>query len=394
MLRRLLLCVAMLWAAPSVGAGAEPAVALPALGLDAGSVTVSGLSSGGYMAVQLHVAYSATFRGAGVVAAGPYYCAQGLVAHATRRCLAREEPIPVDALHAAARRFEALGWIDALSNLATSRVYLFTGQRDSAVRPPVQASLARWYGAFVPPANLQWRSDVGAEHGMVTDDHGNPCGTRGRPYIQDCDVDVAGELLAHLLAPWGPLAPRNDGPPTGRWLAFDQGEFIARGRGMGPQGRLYQPAACEGGRAGPPCRLHVVLHGCGQNIDDLGDTYVRHTGYPRWADTNRLVLLFPQTHPEALNSCWDWWGYTGPDYAVRSGAQMRAIKRMVDRLAGPPVRCHDGRNAAHVAAGRALPGAWGQVVARGSGQRLGWPWQERRLRESPPGWFEAGPCPP
>jgi hypothetical protein len=35
------------------------------------------------------------------------------------------------------------------------------------------------------------------------------------------------------------------------------------------------------------------------------------------------------------NGCWDWWGYTGAPYHTRNGAQMRAVKAMVDRLAQP-----------------------------------------------------------
>ncbi len=31
---------------------------------------------GAYMATQVHVAYSATFKGVGSIAGGPYYCAQ------------------------------------------------------------------------------------------------------------------------------------------------------------------------------------------------------------------------------------------------------------------------------------------------------------------------------
>lgn len=38
---------------------------------------VTGISSGGYMATQLQIAYSSRFRGAGVFSAGPYYCALG-----------------------------------------------------------------------------------------------------------------------------------------------------------------------------------------------------------------------------------------------------------------------------------------------------------------------------
>ena len=69
--------------------GVHAAVNLPALKIDKTQTTVSGLSSGGFMAVQLHVAYSATFaKGAGVVAGGPFYCAEGSIVNATGRCMA------------------------------------------------------------------------------------------------------------------------------------------------------------------------------------------------------------------------------------------------------------------------------------------------------------------
>src|SRR5882724_8023369 len=57
-------------------AAAAPA-GLPAYGADPKQTSVSGLSSGAYMAVQLQVAYSASIIGAGVIAGGPYYCAAG-----------------------------------------------------------------------------------------------------------------------------------------------------------------------------------------------------------------------------------------------------------------------------------------------------------------------------
>ena len=44
---------------------------LPAYGAEAAEVTVSGVSSGGFMAVQFHVAYSGSVKGAGVIAGGP-----------------------------------------------------------------------------------------------------------------------------------------------------------------------------------------------------------------------------------------------------------------------------------------------------------------------------------
>ncbi|MDR3323541.1 MAG: PHB depolymerase family esterase, partial [Zoogloeaceae bacterium] len=60
---------------------------LPALKADAKNVTVSGLSSGAFMAVQFHVAHSSVVRGVGVLAGGPYYCAQGSAGWAIPSCM-------------------------------------------------------------------------------------------------------------------------------------------------------------------------------------------------------------------------------------------------------------------------------------------------------------------
>ena len=57
------------------GGSAQAAATLPALNIDKSQISVSGLSSGGFMANQLGYAYSATFKGVGVFAGGPYMCA-------------------------------------------------------------------------------------------------------------------------------------------------------------------------------------------------------------------------------------------------------------------------------------------------------------------------------
>ena len=61
--------------APAAGAAGT----LRAYNVDVHDTSVSGLSSGAYMAVQLDVAFSSTIKGAGIIAGGPYYCAQGLL---------------------------------------------------------------------------------------------------------------------------------------------------------------------------------------------------------------------------------------------------------------------------------------------------------------------------
>lgn len=53
-------------------------------------LSVSGVSSGGYMAVQYHVSWSSEVVGAGIVAAGPYWCAKDLVTVALTACMSRK----------------------------------------------------------------------------------------------------------------------------------------------------------------------------------------------------------------------------------------------------------------------------------------------------------------
>ena len=306
---------------------ASAAVDLPQLNIDKTQTTVSGLSSGGFMAVQLHVAYSATFKkGAGVVAGGPFYCAEGSVLNATGRCMASPAGIPTSTLISTTNNWASQGLIDPVANLQGSKVYMFSGTLDSAVKPGVMDALKTYYNSFVPAANVVYKKDIAAEHAMITDDYGSTCSTKAAPYINDCNFDLAGAILGQL---YGALNPRNSSAlPVGNFVQFNQGQFITN-HGMATSGWAYIPQACA---SGSQCRLHVVLHGCKQNETDVQQQYVNNTGYNRWGDTNNIVMLYPQTSVAATNSCWDWWGYDSANYAKKSGPQMAAIKAMVDQV--------------------------------------------------------------
>jgi poly(3-hydroxybutyrate) depolymerase len=70
----------------SIAVTRTSAAALGVYNVDANSVSVYGLSSGGFMAVQLGMAYSDTFKtGFGVFAGGAYDCARNQpLSHCTR----------------------------------------------------------------------------------------------------------------------------------------------------------------------------------------------------------------------------------------------------------------------------------------------------------------------
>lgn len=308
------------------------AVNLPQLNIDTTQTSVSGLSSGGFMAVQLHVGYSATFKkGAGIVAGGPFYCAEGSSTNATGRCMASPADIPISTLVSTTNSWASAGTIDPVSNLQNSKVYLFSGSIDSVVKQGVMDALKTYYNSFVPAANVVYKNNIAAEHAMITDDYGSSCSTKGSPYINNCNFDLAGAILAHI---YGTLNARNNGTlPTGNFVEFNQTQFITN-HGMAPTGWAYIPQACT---SGTQCRLHVVLHGCQQNVTLVQQQYVRNTGYNRWADTNNMVVLYPQTSTAATNSCWDWWGYDSANYSKKSGPQMAAIKAMVDQVSAGSV---------------------------------------------------------
>ena len=50
------------------------------------------------------------------------------------------------------------------------------------------------------------------------------------------------------------------------------------------------------------------------------------------------MIVYPQAIATCLpcnpEGCWDWWGYTGSNFAVKSDPQMRAIVNMVHALGG------------------------------------------------------------
>lgn len=358
----------------AAAAHADP-VPLPAFHIDVAQTTVSGLSSGAFMAVQFGVAHSSIVKGVGAIAGGPYYCAQGDVDIATSKCsctgmfeFSCEVGPGRTALPTLIRVTDAnarAGKIDPVDRLAGQRIWLFSGKRDHVVPPQVMKDLQAYYQHYIRAENIAYRGDIEAEHAFPTRDFGNPrCDTFKPPFINICPVDAAGELLNWMYGELQPKA-RNQ---VGRLIEFDQSEFGAARRptehGLAPTGFVYVPTACAA-NSGTTCRLHIAFHGCEQNAAAVGDAFIRHAGYNNWADTNHLIILYPQTVTTSgnPNACWDWFDFDrdDPGYATKSGRQIAAVKGMVDRIAGidpPPAsvpwpRCITSSNAEHVEAGRA-----------------------------------------
>jgi poly(3-hydroxybutyrate) depolymerase len=324
------------------------AIPLPALGADRKAISVSGLSSGAFMASQFHIAHSRIVIGAGIVAGGPYGCAESAypspwkgpgasvaLPFVVAGCMFHTTPgVPnIAYLEGRIAIMAAENRIDPTAELARSRVYLFSGSKDHLVVAPIVEATKQLY-ANLGVHNFRSKSKP-AGHGFITGSKGVACGQTASPYVNDCDYDQAGDLLDHI---YGKLKPRN-ATRDAEFRLFDQTPFVhdLAEHGLDAAGFVYVPNDC---RATSDCRVHVVFHGCEQQRSkpEIGDRFVNDSGFAEWADNNRLILLFPQVVATAFNShgCWDWWGYTGSVYLTRNAPQIVAVKRMLDQLAKTP----------------------------------------------------------
>lgn len=351
-IRFALRCSTLVAAALAVGCGQEApgtatvrsaaTVSLPSYNANIADSSVSGLSSGGFFAGQMGIAYSATFKGVGIIAGGTYDCA-GQVNYTG--CMYNATPSITQSIS------NMKSWSgtqnDPVANIANQKIYIFTGTNDTTVGKNVTDQVYNLYvttGQFVSSANVKYDKTSNAAHTFPTDfdsSGNNPCTSAYSPYISNCAFDGAGAVLKQI---YGTLNARNGGTLGGSLIQFDQGEFISSPNtyGMDTTGWVYVPASCASGQQ---CKVHVALHGCLQSQTSIGMKFVNNTGYNKWADTNGIIVLYPQTIPDNTshttsasgslanpNGCWDWIGWYGRTFDQKAGVQIAAVKRMVDRL--------------------------------------------------------------
>lgn len=384
----------------SVAAAVLP---LPKYNVSVNDVSVSGFSSGADMAVQMHFAYSKTIKkGAGVIAGAPYYCSQGNVAISVSACMLNTSTRNLPYLYSVINTWSGNGYIDPTSNMAASKVYLLSGTLDTTVKQPVMNDLRTMYANYLPAANIFYKNDLAAEHAVPTDFFGSACGFNGIPYVDNCNFDAAGAILNWL---YGQLNAKNVSTLSGVFINFDQapfwGNFNPVMHGMATSGYAYVPASCAAGQA---CKLHVAFHGCLQSAATPGVdiAFYKNAGYNRWADTNNMIVLYPQTVATTANpgGCWDWWGSDDLNYPAKSGGQMVAIKTMIDRIVSgntaAPYTCSHwyDSNVMHVYYGRAYVGSDGQAYAVNSNQYLGYynTFAYTDVRRTAAGYYSYGSC--
>ncbi|MRW91180.1 poly(3-hydroxybutyrate) depolymerase [Duganella sp. FT80W] len=341
-----MICVAF---AASLPASARTE-SLPALGARLDQTTVSGISSGGFMAAQLATVFSSRISGVGVVAAGPFACALtyaaiGTLDNATATCMtpfSAEVAASADRSWMLARAFADGGKIDGVDNLKRQRVYIFSGGKDDTVKTIVVDQVQAYYeSAGAAPSQIKYVKVPDAGHAFITSDvHDQSCSATASPYINNCGFMQAHELLRHLYP--DRTAPASS-TPAGTLIRFNQKVFAQDFRAsMDDDGWVYVPDACRNGG----CAVHVAFHGCHQGASAIKDSFYAHVGYNEIADNNRLIVLYPQAHasegvPFNPRGCWDFWGYSNGDhpadsFVTRNAPQMQAVMSMITRLGDKP----------------------------------------------------------
>ena len=254
----------------------EPAYTGPTYAIDPDRISVSGISAGAYMAGQLHVAHSSLVRGAGLIAGGPYGCADNSLTRALEVCTKEGRP-DTGALVEAIKAEAGAGRIDDLAHLEGSPVWVFRSPVDPLVGEALTTATIEQYRAL--DATVTVVDDIAAAHGVPTLATGAACETFESPYLNACDYDAAGELLTTV---YGSLEPRS--APAGEFVEVPVPG--AADAGLLPEAWLYVPPACAAGEA---CGLHVFFHGCSQSSELVGDAVVRGGGATRTSAMRRAT---------------------------------------------------------------------------------------------------------
>ncbi|QTF92650.1 prolyl oligopeptidase family serine peptidase [Halomonas sp. BM-2019] len=340
------LALAAFVAAP---AAAEPLVDLPGLGLESGEASVIGVSSGGYMAAQLAVAWPERFSGLAVLAAGPWSCAQGTLRRALGQCMTtRLGPPDLAELELRLTDYREHERVGSRADLAELRAFVWHGEADDTVAPALGAALADQLAGWLadPERQLRFMTHDNVGHGWPIG-HGDAlppatelgdCHHGGGTHLLSCGLDIAGEAMAWLHGGASGADDDAAAKPAGALVRFDQGDFAVKG--LDSAGYLFVPERCEAGG----CALTVALHGCGMGAEQIGETFVRHSGLNEWAAAHDRVVLYPQAETSLANpqGCWDWWGFAEstwqlhPLHDTREGIQVRALMAMIDRLQEAP----------------------------------------------------------
>lgn len=312
------------------------------------TITISGLSSGGYMAGQMHMSYSSLIKGIAIFSAGPYYCARGDFNRTFRDCMFNPDGLDLDYNKNLTQVFSDMGYIDDISNIKNSKVYIFIGMLDTVVVPFVSKKLEEFYLSY--RANVKTEIIEDSAHGFPTNkQENNNCKYYGTPFINYCKFN--GALAALSFVSGRNLTEENnllESPKKyidSNLIEIDQAKYFDfQAVSLNEKAYIYIPESCK--NKNKKCDLHITFHGCRQTFEHIEKAYMEKTGILDFAENFDFIILFPQAqisreYPFNPNGCWDYWGYNDASkeekldvklYGTKRGKQTSAVFKMIQDL--------------------------------------------------------------
>lgn len=402
--------------------------------------TISGISSGGFMANQMATIFSSQFSGVGTVAGGFYYCAEDYLPKKVKEdatgigtgnlflfeptdqmvsdtlnpfiiftgadatswfrpqkgnpifqatvCMSTPDKAKFPTQYLKSNAQKKL--VDPLSNLSEQKVFIYQAKQDSVLNNEMQSRLKDYYlSVGIKESNILSMTGNGS-HNFPTDrKDGIDCKREVVPYLASCDLNLSGKILAslvddkmirtefnkeHIYVVDQTIGLENKSKPEAEW--------VTAAPSIAPYGYLYASDKCLENPGS--CNLHVAIHGCKMSdsydddfqtkyqsqvvnyrivgmrsnkkmlpfsvlpvIEDKKNNYgllkfVLDSGYIEYAEQNDLMVLFPQTwiteksFPYNPKGCWDWFGWTGENYATNTGSETKWLMGFIQSISANP----------------------------------------------------------
>jgi hypothetical protein len=379
--------------------------------------TISGISSGGFMAEQMAVAYSSQFSGVATVAGGYYFCAgthfekqqrlygtSTLISYKTNTpsliksflnpfssffmnveewvtpsfsnplyraltvCLNNPNLSLLPRQILGVTYFDTYdladkGLIDPIENLSKQKVLIYQGKSDSVVNPSMASQLKNFRTHF-KASEIKEIYGVGAHNFPSKSKKAIDCQSQKPPYVGNCDLDLAGEILEFL-------APKSNGRVTGEVKVYTVSqETSSLPDSIAQYGYVVSSDLCL--KFPDRCHMHVALHGC--QMTDYFDPdfhkafennvvvrgvnfkpdnskramgmwlrqFIELAGWKEAIKNKPLMVVFPQTYISEKNypfnpsGCWDWYGWTGSGYSTKQGQETAWLMGFLSQFSKNP----------------------------------------------------------
>lgn len=296
------------------------------LNIDQKATSVSGLSAGAYMASQLHITHSKLFMGVGIISGGPFACASGGLNEALNVCMQTKSGIPnLDRSYNILINCIQNTEIDNLNHMTDDKAIFISGAKDSIVSNVVTDAAFSFYKDYLKVGDIKSIRIPEMEHSLSTDDFGSRCSEYKIPFINNCGFDAAGEILKFIYG--------NLKPPSLKTHGIEKlnDEYIEGFGDVFENIYAYIPNSC---REGNLCKIHIFLHGCKQNSNNVGKVLAERSGFNDWAESNDIIIIYPQNVASNSNpyACWDWWGYSGSKFYSKESRQIRGIISILKKI--------------------------------------------------------------